>query len=93
MTCWCRSPGLWEQLSQDNSFVVGCASLAGLLMMAGTLCLLFGMAFTGVAVCVLYQTAVSLSIGAPFIWGKHTYKDRLWHAVLALESGEQGARL
>jgi hypothetical protein len=58
----CR-PDLWDQLVQDNTFVVACACMAGFLMMVGSMALQFGMALTGLAICVPFQIAVSLSVG------------------------------
>lgn len=53
------------QLSQDNGFLVFCASLAGVFLMIGSMCLQYGLAYAGVAICLPYQIAVSISVGEP----------------------------
>lgn len=60
----CR-PGLWEQMTQQNDFVVVCACAAGLFLMLGSMSLQWGMALTGMAICLPFQIAVSLSVGEP----------------------------
>lgn len=64
----CR-PGLWEQMTQQNDFVVVCACAAGLFLMLGSMSLQWGMALTGMAICLPFQIAVSLSVGEPSILG------------------------
>ncbi len=40
-----------------------CACLAGVFLMLGTMCLQYGLAYAGLAVCLPYQIAVSISVG------------------------------
>ncbi|BDA43213.1 Ureide permease 1 [Coccomyxa sp. Obi] len=61
-------PGLWEQMTQQNDFVVACACVAGFFLMLGSMSLQWGMALTGMAICVPFQIAVSLSIGIGIDW-------------------------
>ncbi|KAK9914973.1 hypothetical protein WJX75_003193 [Coccomyxa subellipsoidea] len=61
-------PGLWEQMTQQNEFVVACACAAGFFLMLGSMSLQFGMALTGMAICLPFQIAVSLSVGIGIDW-------------------------
>ncbi|EIE22246.1 fatty acid elongase 3-ketoacyl-CoA synthase 1 [Coccomyxa subellipsoidea C-169] len=61
-------PGLWEQMTQQNDFVVFCACAAGFFLMLGSMSLQFGMALTGMAICLPFQIAVSLSVGVGIDW-------------------------
>lgn len=65
---WVCRPGLWEQLTQQNDFVVACACASGLFLMLGSMSLQWGMALTGMAICLPFQIAVSLSVGEPSIF-------------------------
>ena len=58
----CR-PGFLVQLSQDNGFLVFCACLAGVFLMLGSMCLQYGLAYAGLALCLPYQIAISISVG------------------------------
>ena len=51
------------QLSQDNGFLVFCACLAGVFLMLGSMCLQYGLAYAGLALCLPYQIAISISVG------------------------------
>ena len=51
------------QLSQDNGFLVFCACLAGVFLMLGSMCLQYGIAYAGLALCLPYQIAISISVG------------------------------
>ena len=66
----CR-PGFLVQLSEENSFLVVCACLAGVFLMLGTMCLQYGLAYAGMAVCLPYQIAVSISVGEHKACFKH----------------------
>ena len=50
-------------MSEDNGFLIFCASLAGAFLMLGTMCLQYGLAYAGMAVCLPYLIAVSISVG------------------------------
>jgi hypothetical protein len=50
-------------MTQQNEFVVACACAAGFFLMLGSMSLQFGMALTGMAICLPFQIAVSLSVG------------------------------
>lgn len=52
-------------MTQQNDFVVFCACAAGFFLMLGSMSLQFGMALTGMAICLPFQIAVSLSVGEP----------------------------
>ncbi len=51
------------QLSEENTFLVVCACLAGVFLMLGTMCMQYGLAYAGMAVCLPYLIAVSISVG------------------------------
>ena len=51
------------QLSQNNGFLVFCACLAGVFLMLGSMCLQYGLAYAGLALCLPYQIAISISVG------------------------------
>ena len=76
----CCRPGFLLQLSQDNGFLVFCASAAGLFLMLGSMCLQYGLAYAGVALCLPYQIAVSISVGEPLTFGLPK-PSHLWHGT------------
>ena len=81
------------QLSEENSFLVVCACLAGLFLMLGSMCLQYGLAYAGMAVCLPYQIAVSISVGKHTGCCKHLIQRLLLCAPDGCISGrEQGER-